>query len=99
MSNDRHELNGTSPLLPIAANAALDAYFHEARAKLLDVAAILDRIGRGSNAATLAKDARLMKLRQALEVLREESEGRAERVQQMFSLEYDGKWERPKPRP
>ena len=34
---------------------SLDAYFHEARAKLLDVAAILDRITRGPNAATVAK--------------------------------------------
>ena len=32
------------------AGKALDAYFLEARARLLDLAAILDRIGRGADA-------------------------------------------------
>ena len=32
---------------PMTAKAALDAFFLEARSKVLDLAAILDRIGRG----------------------------------------------------
>jgi hypothetical protein len=85
------------PLLPLAAPAALDTYFLEARSKLLDVAAILDRIGRGSG-ANGAEDPRLVKIRQALEVLGDKSGGRAERVQRIFSLDYDAAWQRPEPR-
>jgi hypothetical protein len=83
---------------PLPAAAALDAYFLEARSKLLDLAAILDRIGRGREAAAVAADPRLERIRRALEVLRDESGGRAERIQQIFSLEYEPSWDRPQPR-
>ena len=83
---------------PLPAPAALDAYFLEARSKLLDLAAILDRIGRGAGGRELEKDPRLANICQALEVLRDESCGRAERIQRIFSLDYDPNWERPKPR-
>ena len=85
-------------LSPLPARQALDSYFLEARAKLLDLAAILDRIGRGADAAALEEDPRLAKIRQALQVLHDQSGGRAERVQQLFSLDYDPSWERPQPR-
>jgi hypothetical protein len=85
-------------MTPLVASKALDAYFLEARARLLDVAAILDRIGRGRDAAALADDPRLHKIRQALEVLHELSGGRAERIQQIFSLDYDPSWKPPQPR-
>ena len=83
-------------MTPLSSRTALDAYFLEARCKLLDLAAILDRIGRGGG--DVEKDPRLANIRQALEVLHDESGGRAERIQQIFSLEYDPNWERPKPR-
>jgi hypothetical protein len=83
---------------PLPAATALDNYFLEARSKLLDLAAILDRIGRGRDAAAVAADPRLERIRRALEVLRDESGGRAERIQQIFSLEYQPNWERPQPR-
>jgi hypothetical protein len=82
---------------PLTAKAALEAYFFEARCKILDLAAILDRIGRGEGGGGMA-DPRLAKLREALDVLRDESPARAERVQQVFSLDYDAAWEKPKPR-
>ena len=85
-------------MTPLPAATALDSYFLEARAKLLDLAAILDRIGRGAGAADAESDPRLAKVRQALEVLHDQSGGRAERIQQIFSLEYDPTWERPQPR-
>jgi hypothetical protein len=85
-------------MTPLPAAKALDAYFLEARAKLLDLAAVLDRIGRGAGAAGVEADPRLDKIRQALEVLHDESGGRAERVQQIFSLEYDPAWKPPQPR-
>jgi len=90
--------NGSAALAPLPAAAALDAYFHEARAKLLDVAGILDRIQRAPDAPAVAMDPRLAKIFQALELLCDESSGRAEKVQQIFSLEYDPTWERPRPR-
>jgi hypothetical protein len=86
-------------MTPLPAAKALDAYFLEARSKLLDLAGILDRIGRGRDAAgTVENDPRMQKVRQALEVLLDQSGGRAERVQQVFSLDYDSTWERPQPR-
>lgn len=85
-------------MTPLPAAKALDAYFLEARSKLLDVAAILDRIGRGLGAANLDSDPRLERIRQALEILHDRSGGRAERVQKLFSLDYDPQWERPQPR-
>jgi hypothetical protein len=98
MNNLHSQRNGSATLSSLPASTALDAYFHEARAKLLDVAAILDRISRGPNAAAVAKDARLAKILRALEVLHDEGEGRAEQIQQIFSLDYDPAWQRPQPR-
>jgi hypothetical protein len=85
-------------LAPLPSRTALDAYFLEARCKLLDLAAIFDRIGRGTGSADLENDPRLARIRQALEVLQDESGGRAERIQQIFSLDYDPNWARPQPR-
>ncbi len=85
-------------MTPLPAGKALDTYFLEARSKLLDLAAALDRISRGRDNAALGQDARLGQIRQALEVLLDPSGGRAERIQQIFSLTYDPTWERPQPR-
>jgi hypothetical protein len=84
-------------MTPLPSRTVLDAFFLDARCKLLDLAAILDRIDRGGS-SEVEKDARLANIRQALEVLRDESGGRAERIQRLFSLDYDASWERPKPR-
>jgi len=94
-TNDRSRR--ASATTPLPAAKALDTYFLEARAKLLDLAGILDRIGRGADAGGVEADPRLARLRQALEVLHDQSGGRAERIQQIFSIEYDASWERPRP--
>ncbi len=83
---------------PLPAPKALDSFFLEARCRLLDLAAILDRIHRGKDSSAAANDPRLEKIRKALEVLHDQSGGRAERIQQIFSIEYDAKWEKPQPR-
>jgi hypothetical protein len=83
---------------PLPAPRALDQYFLEARARLLDLAAILDRIGRGEDDGAAGTDPRLARINRALEVLRSSESGRAERIQQVFSLEYDPSWKRPSPR-
>lgn len=55
----------------------LDLYFIDARSKLIDLAAFLDRVDRGEGEA----DFRLDAFRRALEVLAEQAtDGRAERV-------------------
>jgi len=44
---------------PLPAAKALDAFFFEARSKILDLAGFLDRIERGDNAAEIRNDPRL----------------------------------------
>jgi hypothetical protein len=90
--------NGSAAVSPLPAAKALDAYFLEARAKLLDLAGILDRIGRGVEAAGVSNDPRLDKVRKALDILQDRSGGRAERIQKLFSLDYDASWKRPAPK-
>ena len=85
-------------MTPLPSAKALDNYFLEARSKLLDLAGILDRIGRGRDAASTENDPRLEKIRKALEVLGDRSGGRAERIQRIFSLDYDSGWEKPRPK-
>ena len=80
-------------LQPLTGPQALDASFLDARARLLDVAAILDRIDRGGG----VDDPRLTKLRAGIAEL-QTGPGRAERIQTLFSLPYDAGWERPIPR-
>jgi hypothetical protein len=82
-------------MTPLAATDALEKYYLEARCRLLDLAAILDRIDRGGG---LTNDPRLGRIREALTMLGSGSAGRAERVQSLFSLEYDPNWKRPLPR-
>jgi hypothetical protein len=82
----------------LPANRALDAFFFDARARILDLAAFLDRIERGDNAALVRSDPRLDKIHRALHALLESGDSRAEQVQRIFSLDYDPNWEKPKPR-
>lgn len=80
-------------LKPQPAVTVLDGYFLEARSKLLDLAAILDRIDRGGG----SNDPRLGKIHEAVGMLNEPKPTRAERVQTIFSLPYDAAWKRPTP--
>jgi hypothetical protein len=85
-------------LSPLPAAAALDGYFLEARARLLDLAAILDRIDRGGEGGTVVDDQRIDRIRQALDVLADADGDRAEQIQMIFSRPYDPNWKRPTPR-
>jgi hypothetical protein len=80
------------------AGKVLEMFFLEARSKILDVAAMLDRLNRGPEAGGVEDDPRVQKIRQAIEVLADLSGGRAERIQKIFSLDYDPQWERPTPK-
>ena len=81
---------------PLPAAQALDAYFLDARCRLLDLAAILDRMDRGTG--DVAGDARVGRIREAVAVLAGTGPDRAARIQQVFSLTYDPSWPRPTPR-
>ncbi len=83
-------------MTPMPAARVMEQFYLEARSKLLDVAAILDRLDRGDGSS--AADSRLERIRQAVLTLMEQGGGRAERIQQLFSLEYDPHWSRPQPR-
>ena len=85
-------------MTPLPADRVLDQFFHECRSKLLDVAAIFDRFGRGSGADAAGSDPRVAKLHEAVEVLMGNAPNKAELLQQLFSLAYDPDWKRPQPR-
>ncbi|WP_165248786.1 hypothetical protein [Paludisphaera soli] len=70
----------------------LDRDFLEIRAKILEVAAGLDRIDRAPARHGEHPDPRLGHIRQALDALREPGPDRAETIQLIFSLEYDAHW-------
>ena len=84
-------------MTPQSGKVALDRTFLETRARLLDVAANLDRLDRAADAAAVATDPRLAKIRAALAILSADRPDRAEAIQQLFSLDYDPDWPRPLP--
>lgn len=79
------------------AERVLDRTFLDIRAKLIVLAAALDRIDRAPGCEGLRDDRRLVGIRQALEVVRGTAANRAERVQMIFSEPYDPDWPRPEP--
>jgi hypothetical protein len=76
--------------MPTSAAAVLDREFLTIRAKLLEIAAALDRVDRGEG--SVADDARLGQILRSLEILASSHPNRAERVQMLFSLPYDEQW-------
>jgi hypothetical protein len=80
-------------MTPPPAAAVLDAFYLDARSRILDLAATLDRIDRGGGTA----DPRLGKLLAGIERLLGAGD-RAEAVQHLFSLDYDPGWKLPCPR-
>ena len=68
------------------ARQTLDQFYFEMRWRCLSLAADLDRIQRANDGGkVLASDARLTKLRAALQALLGPEPDRAERVQMIFS--------------
>ena len=74
------------------ASAVLDRDFLFTRHRILDIAAGLDRLDRAAEPETIANDARLQTIRNALAILAEPKRNRAERVQLTFSDAYDEGW-------
>lgn len=68
----------------------LDQEFLEIRSRILDVASSLDRIQRADGDA--AEDPRMQKISEALQIAVSPEGHRAERIQLLFSRQYDEHW-------
>ncbi len=82
-------------MTPRSATQILDESFLEVRAKLLEVAATLDRIDRSSDDGDplcQQATARRAKVDDAIRILLSEGPDRAERLQRLFSREYERQW-------
>jgi hypothetical protein len=73
------------------ARQVFDAEFLSVRAKLLEVAASLDRIDRCEG--SLANDARRTQVQAAIQVLLRPEDDRAEQIQLIFSRPYERDWQ------
>lgn len=77
--------------IPLTAAEVLNREFLETRCKILELAAALDRLDRA--AGSVQDDTRLAHIRDAIELLLEPASNRAERVQMIFSRDYDHAWQ------
>lgn len=73
------------PSCPLEKSAAIELYFMEHRAKVLDIAAFLDRLDRTRDDLDGRDDFRVKALREAIAMLLEDAPGRAKRVLEHFS--------------
>ena len=73
------------------SNQVLDREFLEIRAKLLEIGASLDRIDRA--AGDVSRDQRMQLIQDAMELIASDSPHRAERIQLLFSRDYDDAWQ------
>lgn len=79
------------PTAPTASEL-LDRDYLSVRSRILDIAAALDRIDRGSGAGVVPADARIIALRSGIASLIDDEPDRARRVQMVFSDEFDPAW-------
>ena len=70
----------------LTATQVLDNYFLETRAKLLEIAANLDRFDRAADARAYQNDPRLAFIQNALNILQSGTPNRAEQIQRLYSL-------------
>ena len=74
------------------ASDILNREYLEIRCKILELAAAMDRLERAPG--SVADDARMTKIREALGVVADERGDRAEQVQLIFSRPYHEGWQR-----
>ncbi len=75
---------------PTPAQDVLEREYLEVRAKLLQIAATLDRMDRGGG--SVETDPKLQQFRDALDVIGSTEPNRAEQIQMIFSRQYDANW-------
>jgi hypothetical protein len=76
--------------IPRSANEVFEQEFLPIRAKLLEVAAALDRVDRAAD--SLATEPRRTQVQAAVQVLLRPEDDRAEQLQLIFSRPYDNGW-------
>jgi hypothetical protein len=76
--------------IPLSAPEVLNREFLEVRARLLQLAASLDRLDRAEG--SVQGDSRLEKIRRALAILQGSQASRAEQIQLLFSRAYEENW-------
>jgi len=76
----------------VLASDVLDHDFLELRHWLIDIAAGFDRMDRGREPRTLTGDPRMQQLIAATQILVGGKSDRAERIQMIFSDQYDAEW-------
>jgi len=75
----------TTPANPATAAQVLDTYFLETRARLLEIAANLDRADRAPGSAALQHDPRTAFIQKSLHILLTNTADRAEQIQRLYS--------------
>ena len=76
--------------IPLDAPEVLNREFLDVRARLLQIAAALDRLDRAEG--SLAADSRPQKIHLALTILAGPAPDRAEQIQLVFSRPYEANW-------
>ena len=78
--------SASPPPLPLSRRAVIDRYIHEHRAKVNDIAAVLDRVDRATpDADDRGEDFRIRSLRGAIAILLDGEGDRAKRVLDLLS--------------
>lgn len=91
VDSPRGEFCPASDPMSLTALETLNREFLEIRCRILDLAAMLDRLERTDD--NVADDPRLKRVHEALDVLKKVREERAEQVQLTFSRPYDESWQ------
>ena len=73
------------PSCPLSRTQVVDLYFLEHRAKLLDIAAFVDRVARAQPEEAAGDDFRMGALRRAGAILQDDQPEKARRVLEVFS--------------
>jgi hypothetical protein len=76
--------------MPMTAQDILNREYLEMRAKILQLAASLDRLDRADGSVN--GDVRMSHLNEGIEILQSDSPGRAERIQMLFSRPFSDNW-------
>ena len=76
-------------MTPYPAQDVVNREFLEIRAKILELAASLDRIDRGEGSA---EDSQMELIREGFDILLQSDPNRAEKIQLLFSRDYLQDW-------
>ena len=104
----RFDVNsGVQPMNAPHAAATMEQEFLPIRAKILEIAAALDRLDRANGSSTSASgngdsgsidrptgDPRAARVREAIDILLQGEQGRAEQIQLVFSRPYERDWQK-----